>query len=381
MWGRCSGAFGACQQGGGYKIGICRNLGKSGRGLTLLHGRAGIIQAGTQDMQTRLDMGKLVTIYGGSGFVGRYIARRMAQAGWRVRVAVRRPNEALFVKSYGAVGQVEPVLCNIRDDASVAAAMVGADAVVNCVGTFDRGGRNNFDAVQHLAAGRIAAAATAAGARALVHVSAIGADEGGASLYAQSKGAGEAAILAAYPNAMILRPSVIFGNEDGFFNRFGSMAAMSPILPLVGAQTRFQPVFVDDVAQAAVQGILGGARGVYELGGPEALTFQTLMQRMLGVIQRRRLILNVPFLAANIMASVLDFASFLTGGLFKNTVLTRDQVTSLRRDNVVGAGAKTLADLGITPTDFASVIPEYMWPYRPTGQYAAIKNSAKNLKA
>jgi NADH dehydrogenase len=287
----------------------------------------------------------------------------------------------LFVKSYGAVGQVEPVLCNIRDDASVAAAMVGADAVVNCVGTFDRGGRNHFDAVQHLGAARIAAAATAAGIGALVHISAIGADEGGDSLYAQSKGAGEAAVLAAYPQAMILRPSVIFGTEDQFFNRFGGMTVMSPVLPLVGAQTRFQPVHVDDVAQAAVQGILGGQTGVYELGGPNAMTFRDIMQHMLAVVQRRRLILNIPFFAANIMASVLDFASFVTGGLFKNTLLTRDQVTSLRRDNVVGAGAKTFADLGIAPTDFAAVIPEYLWRYRVAGQYAAIKDSAKNLKS
>ena len=177
-------------------------------------------------------MSKLVTIYGGSGFVGRYIARRMAQAGWRVRVAVRRPNEALFVKSYGAVGQVEPVLCNIRNEASIAAAMAGADAVVNCVGTFDRGGRNNFTAVQATGAGLIATLAATAKVGALVHISAIGADVDGASLYAQSKGAGEAAVLAAYPKAMILRPSVIFGNEDGFFNRFGAMARMTPAVAL-----------------------------------------------------------------------------------------------------------------------------------------------------
>lgn len=323
-------------------------------------------------------MSKLVTIYGGSGFVGRYIARRMAQAGWRVRVAVRRPNEALFVKSYGAVGQVEPVLCNIRNEASVAAAMAGADAVVNCVGTFDRGGRNNFTAVQATGAGMIASLAAAAKVGALVHISAIGA--GGDSLYAQSKGAGEAAVLAAFPKAMILRPSVIFGNEDGFFNRFGAMARMTPILPLFGAKTLFQPVYVDDVAQAAVTGILTGAKGVYELGGPEVLSFHALIDRMLAVIQRRRWVVGLPFFVGTIMASVLDFVAFATGGLVKNNTLTRDQVVSLRTDNIVAPKAKTLATLGIKPTGIDSVLPEYLWCYRPAGQYSAIKDSAKNLK-
>ncbi len=325
-------------------------------------------------------MSKLVTIYGGSGFVGRYIARRMAQAGWRVRVAVRRPNEALFVKSYGAVGQVEPVLCNIRDDASVASAMAGADAVVNCVGTFDRAGRNNFDAVQHLGAARIAQAAAKSKVGALVHISAIGADVKGASLYAQSKGAGEAAVLAAFPKALILRPSVIFGNEDGFFNRFAGMATLSPILPVVGGATLFQPVYVDDVAQAALNGITSGAKGVYELGGPEVASFASLMHKMLGIIQRRRWVLNVPFFVARIMSGGLDLASTLTGGLFSNGILTRDQVTSLRAANVVSKKAKTLADLGVEATRMDGVLPEYLWPFRPTGQYAAIKNSARNLK-
>ena len=325
-------------------------------------------------------MSKLVTIYGGSGFVGRYIARRMAKEGWRVRVACRRPNQALFVKPYGTPGQVDPVFCNIRDDASVLDAMAGSDAVVNCVGTFDRGGKNNFTAVQAEGAARIARLAAAHGIPALVHISAIGADVNGASLYAQSKGEGEAAILAAFPNAMILRPSVIFGNEDGFFNRFGAMARLGPILPLVGAQTKFQPVYVDDVAQAAVKGIKGEAHGIYELGGPDAETFRAIITKMLTVIRRRRLVLNLPFPIALIPANLLDFAAFATGGIFKNSMITRDQVTSLRSDNVVAPGAKTLADLGITATDYASVIPEYLWRYRPSGQYAAIKESAKNLK-
>ena len=326
-------------------------------------------------------MSKLVAIYGGSGFVGRYIARRMAKEGWRVRVACRRPNEALFVKPYGVVGQVEPVFCNIRDDASVRAVMQGADAVVNCVGTFDRGGRNNFAAVQAEGAGRIARIAAEEAVGALVHISAIGADPEGASLYAASKGEGEKAVLAAFPNAVILRPSVIFGPEDGFFNRFAGMARLGPVLPLVGGNTRFQPVYVDDVAQAAVKGLTGAAApGIYELGGPDVDTLKGHVAKMLAVIRRRRLVLNLPFFVGSIIGGLADAGSALTLGLVTNRILTRDQVTSLRKDSVVSEGAKTLADLEITATDMDALLPEYLWRYRPSGQYAAIKESAKNLR-
>ncbi|MBL9048916.1 MAG: complex I NDUFA9 subunit family protein [Tabrizicola sp.] len=326
-------------------------------------------------------MSKLVTIFGGSGFVGRYIARRMAKEGWRVRVACRRPNEALFVRPYGVPGQVEPVFCNIRDDASVRAVTRGADAVVNCVGTFQRGGRNNFDAVQTEGAGRIARIAAEEGVGHLVQISSIGADPAGDSDYARTKGEGEAAVLAAFPTAVILRPSVIFGTEDGFFNRFAAMTRFGPVLPVVGANTRFQPVHVDDVAQAAVKGALGqAAPGVYELGGPEVVTFRGLMGRMLTLVKRRRAVVNLPFFIARIMASGFDAVQAVTLGLIENKVLTRDQVTSLQHDNVVGADAKGLADLGISPTSMEAVLPEYLWRYRPSGQYAAIKDSAKNLK-
>jgi uncharacterized protein YbjT (DUF2867 family) len=326
-------------------------------------------------------MNKLVTIYGGSGFVGRYIARRMAKEGWRVRVAVRRPNDALFVKPYGLVGQVEPVACNIRDDASVRAAMQGADAVVNCVGILNKAGKNTFDSVQASGAARIARIAAEEGVGQLVHLSSIGADAGSASEYQQTKAAGEAAVLAAFPGAMILRPSIIFGNEDGFFNRFAAMARFSPVLPVVGAATKFQPVHVDDVAQAAVKGITGAAApGIYELGGPEVATFRELMQRMLTEIRRRRLILNIPFFAASIMGGVLDLVQTLSLGLFNNGMITRDQVRNLRADNVVAPGAKGFAELGITPMAMGPVLPEYLWRYRPSGQYAAIKESAKNLR-
>jgi uncharacterized protein YbjT (DUF2867 family) len=326
-------------------------------------------------------MSKLVTIYGGSGFVGRYIARRMAKEGWRVRVAVRRPNEAMFVRPYGAVGQVEPVLCNIRDDASVARAMQGADAVVNCVGILNTAGKNNFDSVQSQGAARIARLAAAEGVSSLVHISAIGADKASDSDYQRTKGEGEAAILSAFPGAVILRPSIIFGSEDGFFNRFAAMARMSPILPVFGANTRFQPVHVDDVAQAAVLGATGAAKpGIYELGGPDVDTFRGLMHRMLTVIQRRRLVLGLPFFVGAIMGGVLDMVQAVTLGLFNNGLVTRDQVRNLKRDNVVAPGAAGFAALGITPTAMDAVLPEYLWRYRPSGQYAAIKDSAKNLR-
>ncbi len=326
-------------------------------------------------------MSKIVTIYGGSGFVGRYIARRLAKAGWRIRVAVRHPNEAMHVKSYGAVGQVEPVLCNIRDDASVAQVMHGAEAVVNCVGTFDRGGKNNFDAVQHEGAARIARLAAAEGVERLVHISAIGADEEADTLYAQSKGKGEAAIREHFPTAVILRPSVVFGAEDQFFNRFAGMSRLGPVLPLVGADTRFQPVYVDDVAAAAVEGVEGRAEpGVYELGGPETRSFRDLIREMLHVIRRRRLIVNIPFFAARPMAFMSEIMSLLTGGLIPAQI-TRDQVQGLRHDNVVSEGARTLADLGIEATSMETVLPDYLWRFRPSGQYEALKESARNLRA
>jgi len=325
-------------------------------------------------------MSKLVTIYGGSGFVGRYIARRMAQAGWRVRVAVRRPNEAMHVKPYGVVGQVEPVFCNIRDDASVRAVLTGADAVVNCVGTFDRKGRNSFQAIQNEGASRIARIAAEEGVDQLVQISAIGADVEADSAYAQSKAQGEAGVIRYFPNAVILRPSVIFGAEDQFFNRFAGMTRFGPVLPVVGAETKFQPVYVDDVAQAAVMGAMGTAKpGIYELGGPEVASFRKLMQQMLSVIRRRRLIVNIPFGIAAVMGWVMDMIQTLTLGLVPAQI-TRDQVKSLRVDNVVAPDARGFADLGITPVAIEAVLPDYLWRFRPAGQYEAIKESAKNLR-
>lgn len=326
-------------------------------------------------------MSKLVTIYGGSGFIGRYIARRMAKAGWRVRVAVRRPNQAMFVRTYGVVGQVEPILCNIRDEASVSAAMVGADVVVNCIGILAEAGKNKFDSVQADGATRIARLAAENNVGRMVHISAIGADMNADSDYSSSKADGEAGVLKHMPGAVILRPSIVFGQEDQFFNRFAGMTRMSPFLPVVGADTQFQPVYVDDVAQAAEMAVTSKvAAGVYELGGPEKVSFRGLMERMLGVIHRRRLIINMPHPIAWLMAFGFDMLQTVTLGLFTNTMLTRDQLKNLSKDNVVADGAKGFADLGIKPISMTPILPEYLWRFRPSGQYDAIKESAQNLR-
>jgi len=325
-------------------------------------------------------MSKLVTIFGGSGFVGRYIARRLAQDGWRVRVAVRNPEQAGFVRPYGVVGQVEPVLCNIRDDASVASVTQGADAVINCVGVLAEVGKNTFEAVQAEGAERIARTAAQLGVPQMLHVSAIGADTNADSAYARTKAAGEAGVLQHMPGAIILRPSIIFGPEDEFFNRFAGMARLGPILPVVGASTKFQPVFVDDVAAAAATALNTGASGIFELGGPDVHSFRELMQQMLQVIRRRRLIVNIPFGMARIMASVLGVVQFLSLGIVKAPI-TKDQVANLAKDNVVGPEAKTIADLGVAPTAMEAILPDYLWRFRPSGQYDAIKESARNLRA
>jgi NADH dehydrogenase len=326
-------------------------------------------------------MSELVTIFGGSGFVGRYIARRMAKAGWRVRVAVRNPNEAIFVKPYGVVGQVEPVFCNIRDDDSVRQVTKGSSAVVNCVGILNEIGKNRFESVQADGAERIARIASESGVRKMVHISAIGADENAESEYSRTKALGEAAVFQHFPNAVVLRPSIVFGPEDEFFNRFASMSRLGPVLPVVGADTLFQPVYVDDVAKAAALALTGNVdAGVYALGGPDVTSFRDLMQLMLATIHRRRLVINIPFFIARIMALGFDMVQAVSLGLFKNGMVTRDQLKNLARDNVVGEADKSFADLGIRPVSMDAVLPEYLWRFRPSGQYDAIKDSAKNLK-
>ena len=327
-------------------------------------------------------MAKLVTIYGGSGFVGRRIAQQMARRGWRVRVAVRRPDEALFTRTYGAVGQVQPVPCNIRDDLSVRAAMAGADAVVNCVNILAPKGKSTFQTVFEEGAERIARLSVEMGVAQVIHVSGLGVDPESDSAYIAGKARGESAVLKHRPDAVILRPSVIFGPEDRFYNRFAAMTRLGPVLPVVGAKTKVQPVFVDDVAQAAVKAAEGeAAPGIYELGGPEVLTVRQVVDQVLRATMRRRIVVNLPFWVAGLGARALGLAQFLTGGLFTNSVLTRDQLALLGRDNVVPPDARGFADLDIQPIAAEAVIDQYLWRFRPSGQYDAIKKSAKNLRA
>ncbi|MFV0408660.1 MAG: complex I NDUFA9 subunit family protein [Paracoccus sp. (in: a-proteobacteria)] len=327
-------------------------------------------------------MSKIVTIYGGSGFVGRQIARRMARKGWRVRVAVRRPSEALFVRTYGAVGQVEPVPCNIRDDLSVRAAMADAEVVINCVGVIVNEGRNRFDAVHVEGAERIGRISAEAGVDRVVHISALGANADSASNYLSSKGRGEAAILKQRPDAVILRPAAIFGPDDGLFGRFATLAGLFGCLPISGGDTRMQPVYVEDVADAAMLAALGqAAPGIYELGGPEVMSVREIAQLTMKAIRRRRPVINLPLWVAGIQAGVLDGLSFLTFGLVTNRILTRDQLRMLVEDNVVAADAKGLADLGIKPTAPEAVVDEYLWRFRPGGQYSDMTASAENLRA
>ena len=325
-------------------------------------------------------MTQLVTIFGGSGFLGRYVARRMAREGWRVRVACRRPNEALFVRTYGRVGQVEPVLANIRSEASVREVSNGADAVINCVGILAEAGANRFGAVQAEGAATVARAASEIGARSLVQISAIGADADARSDYARTKGQGERLVAEAFPRAVILRPSIVFGPEDQFFNRFASMARATPVLPLVGASTRFQPVYADDVAKAATLAATGRAEpGTYELGGPDVDTFRELMQMMLEIIRRRRLILGMPFALGSAMGAVFDGLHTVSFGLTPRP-LTRDQVRNLAFDNVATGEHPGFEALGIRPRSMEAILPEYLWRFRPAGQYAVLREGVERLR-
>lgn len=308
---------------------------------------------------------KLVTVFGGSGFLGRHVVQALAKRGYRVRVAVRRPDLAGFVQPLGNVGQIQPVQANIRVRWSIDRAIDTADHVVNLTGILHQSGRQTFAAVHEFGARSIAESAKANGAG-LTHISAIGANADSDSEYARSKAAGEAAVLKAVPDAVIMRPSIVFGPEDQFFNRFANMARFSPILPLIGAETKFQPVYVGDVAEAIARSVDGKLNpGVYELGGPEVLTFRRCMEEMLEVIERKRWITNVPWPIASMKAAFL--------GLLPNPVLTSDQVRQLRHDNVVSEKAisdgRTLAGMGVSPRAIEAILPSYLWRFRVAGQY------------
>jgi NADH dehydrogenase len=304
----------------------------------------------------------VVTVFGGAGFLGRSIVSSLARQGAHVRVACRRPDEALRCKPMGDVGQVTPVAANIRDDASVAAAVDGADAVINLVGILYESGRQSFDAVHRDGAGRIAQAAATAGVARLVHVSAIGADPQAASKYARSKGEGELAVKAAFDKAVILRPSILFGPDDDFFNRFAALARISPVLPLIGGgNTRFQPAYVRDAAAAVVAALTHSdtVGRTYELGGPQIYSFRQLLELLLTIIDRKRLLVPVPFWVAMMNAFFFEFLPV--------PPLTRDQVRLLRRDNVVTEGVSGFADLGISPTAPEVILPTYLTRFRPGG--------------
>lgn len=321
----------------------------------------------------------IVTVFGGSGFIGRYAVRKLAKRGWRVRVAVRRPNEAMFLRTAGDVGQVETIQANIRDDASTERAIAGSDAVVNLVGILFPTKKQTFDTVQRDGAARIARLCAAHGIERLIHISAIGANADSEIAYQRTKAEAEQAVLEQVPSATILRPSLVFGPEDEFFNRFAGMARMAPVLPLIGGETLFQPVYVGDVAEAVLRSLEdASARGhVFELGGPETLTMRGVYERILEETGRRRAILPVPDWAARMQASVFELPNRLFG---IKPMLTRDQVAMLDEDNVVQEGAKTLADLGVTGTTLDSILPTYLYRYRASGQYARSKVTAPRIE-
>ena len=318
-------------------------------------------------MPSNLDT--LVTVFGGSGFVGRNVVRALCKRDYRIRVAVRRPELAGHLQPLGRVGQIHAVQANLRYPASIGAAMRDSHVAINLVGILAEGGAQRFDAVQAAGAGAVAKASAAIGAR-MVHVSAIGADENSPSRYARSKAAGETAVLSAVPSATILRPSVVFGPEDQFTNRFAALAMMSPALPLIGGgATRLQPVYVGDVAAAVAEAVDGNAKAgaTYELGGPEVLTMREVMEIILATIGRRRMLVSLPFGLAKLQALLLQFAP----GPLK---LTPDQVALLRSDNVVSEPAKaaglTLEGLGIAPDSLEAIAPQYLWRFRKAGQFA-----------
>ncbi len=309
----------------------------------------------------------LITVYGGSGFLGRHVVRALARRDYRIRVAVRRPELAGHLQPLGRVGQIHAVQANVRNAASVDAAARSADVLINLVGILFERGHQRFEAVHAAGAEQVAIAAHVHGAR-LVHVSAIGAEEGSPSAYARTKAKAETLVLTAEPGAVIMRPSILFGPEDDFFNRFAAMARLSPALPLIGGgHTKFQPVFAGDVAAAIAEAAAGNARGgtIYELGGPEVRTFKELMQFVLKTIERKRPLVPLPFFVAKMQASLLQF--------LPKPPLTPDQVELLRADNVVSEAAqhegRTLLGLGIEPEPVEAIVPAYLWRFRKTGQF------------
>lgn len=312
----------------------------------------------------------VIVVFGGSGFVGRYVVRALAKAGKRVRVAMRRPHLAVDLRVMGDVGQIQLVQANVRNSDSVARAMEGADGVVNLVGILFEKGKQTFASTQGEGAGTVAQEAAKAGITRYVHMSAIGADAGSNSNYGRTKGEAEAAVLAAIPSATILRPSIVFGPEDNFFNQFAAMARVTPALPLIGGGvTKFQPVYVGNVASAVLKGLDTGG-GTYELGGPRIYSFKELLAYILVQIERRRFLAPLPFFAAQTLGAVMNTVFKLNP--FAGPPLTDDQVKMLKTDNVVAQGAKNFADLGITQLESVeAIVPSYLVRFKPYGQFQA----------
>ncbi len=306
-------------------------------------------------------MTDVATVFGGSGFIGRYVVRRLARAGKTVRVAVRNTERALFLKTAGRIGQIVPLHAPVTDDAAVKRAVAGADWVVNLVGVLTESRAASFQAIHVDAAARVARAAAAAGVKRLVHLSAIGADPAGDSRYAASKGDGEAAVRAAFPGATILRPSIVFGPEDNFFNRFAGMSRMLPFMPVIEGATRMQPVYVGDVADAVLAALQSddAIGNTYQLGGPKVWLFVDLLAYILKVTGRDLSLVNMPVPLIRLQACLLE--------LLPGKLLTRDQLKMLARDNVVASNAPGLSDLGISPTAVEQIVPDYLRRYRAGG--------------
>lgn len=316
--------------------------------------------------------GKLAVVFGGSGFVGRNTVRELAKRGWRIRVGCRRPHLAQFLRPMGAVGQIQLKQVNVRHRQSIEEALRDADAVINLVGILHQEGAQRFEAVQGGGSAAIAQLAAAEGVEKFVHISAIGADPDSDSLYARTKGEGEAAVRAARPNATIMRPSIVFGQEDAFFNKFAAMAQFSPALPLIGGgKTQFQPIYVDDVADAICEALVRpqASGRLYELGGPRRYTFKELMELMLRETGRKRLLIPIPFPVASIIGL---FGELAGAAPFIKPPITRDQVRLLKRDNVVSERSDIgrLEELGVKPHTVESILPTYMTPYRKYGQFS-----------
>lgn len=320
-------------------------------------------------MAIALNSSTLVTVFGGSGFVGRYVVQALAKTGCRVRVAVRRPDLAGHLQVLGGTGQIHAVQANLRYESSIRRAVEGADGVVNLVAILQQSGKQTFRALQGVGAGLVARAAREAGARSFVHVSAIGADRNSASAYARTKAEGEDLVRRAFPPAVILRPSIIFGPEDQFFNRFAAMGRIAPLMPLIGGgKTQFQPVYVADVAQAVVAGLDGRAKPgvIYELGGPRVYSFRELLDLVADWTEHRRPFFPIPFWMAKLQGAVLQ--------LVPNAPLTLDQVRLLQSDNIVSRDAetehRTLTELGIEPRAVEAIVPAYMVRFRPKGEFS-----------